>query len=118
MPVKLNHTIVWSRDPEAGARFLAEILNLAPPTPFGPFHVVTVDNGVSLAFMANQGADPAMQPYACDVGETEFDAIRTEGSPVGQACVRKCRSRWSHSHPKQKQKNHLNTTNTHTHKQH
>src|SRR3546814_3455808 len=75
MPVKLNHTIVWSRDPEAGACFLAEILNLAPPTRFGPFHVVTVDNGVSLDFMAKQGGDPAMQHYAFEVGETEFDAI-------------------------------------------
>src|SRR3546814_17107244 len=75
MTVKLNHTIIWSGDPEAGARFLAEILNLAPPTRFGPFHVVTVDNGVSLDFLAKQGGDPAMQPYAFEVGEPAFDAI-------------------------------------------
>src|SRR3546814_17936596 len=75
MTFKLNHTSIWCGDPEAGARCLAEILKLGPPTRFVPFHVVTVDNGVSLDFMAKQGGDPAMQHYAFEVGETEFDAI-------------------------------------------
>src|SRR3546814_6948401 len=87
MTVKLNHTIIWSGDPEAGARFLAEILNLAPPTRFGPFHVVTVDNGVSMDFMAKQGGDPAMQHYAFEVGETGAFLARTheEGADVTAA---------------------------------
>lgn len=54
---------------------IAEILDLAPPARFGPFHVVTVDNGVSLDFMAKQGGDPAMQHYAFEVSETDFDAV-------------------------------------------
>jgi len=48
MPIHLNHTIVHARDPVASARFLAEILGLREPKPFGPFMGVDVDNGVTL----------------------------------------------------------------------
>jgi catechol 2,3-dioxygenase-like lactoylglutathione lyase family enzyme len=75
MSVRLNHTIVWSRDPEEGALFLSELLNVPRPSRFGQFHVVTLANGVSLDFMAKQGGDPAMQHYAFLVSEEEFDAI-------------------------------------------
>jgi catechol 2,3-dioxygenase-like lactoylglutathione lyase family enzyme len=74
MPVQLNHTIVNVRDKRESARFLAEILGLPRPTPFGPFLVVDVDNGVSLDFADDQGP---VQPqhYAFLVGEAEFDEI-------------------------------------------
>ncbi|MGH3856685.1 MAG: hypothetical protein ACRDR6_25005 [Pseudonocardiaceae bacterium] len=50
MTVELNHTIVAARDKLASAKFLADLLELPAPTPFGPFLVVTLENGVSLDF--------------------------------------------------------------------
>ena len=38
MSIRFNHTIVWCRDQQRSATFLAEILGLAAPTRFGPFH--------------------------------------------------------------------------------
>lgn len=73
MAVALNHTIVHARDKQASATFLASILGVAAPTPYGPFLVVQVDNDVSLDFM--QSADPHPQHYAFLVGEDDFDAI-------------------------------------------
>jgi len=55
MPVHLNHTIVSVRDKQESATFLAEILGVAPPTPYGPFLVVQVDNDVSLDFADRHG---------------------------------------------------------------
>jgi catechol 2,3-dioxygenase-like lactoylglutathione lyase family enzyme len=73
MPVRLNHTIVTARDKQESADFLADVLGLAPPTPFGPFAVVQLDNDVSLDFMDDDSAVP--QHYAFLVTEEEFDAI-------------------------------------------
>jgi catechol 2,3-dioxygenase-like lactoylglutathione lyase family enzyme len=73
MPVQLNHTIVAARDRQESAAFLADVLGLAPPTPFGPFAVVELANGVSLDFMDDPSAVP--QHYAFLVTEEEFDAI-------------------------------------------
>jgi hypothetical protein len=42
MTIKLNHTIVHSRDPRAGADFLAGLFGLPAPKPFGPFLCVEV----------------------------------------------------------------------------
>jgi catechol 2,3-dioxygenase-like lactoylglutathione lyase family enzyme len=74
MPVQLNHTIVAARDQRESATFMAELLGLAPPTRFGPFLVVQVDNDVSLDFLP---ADGPVHPqhYAFLVGEAEFDEI-------------------------------------------
>lgn len=74
MAVELNHTIVSARDPEASARFLAELLGLAAPTRFGLFMVVEAANGVSLDFMRADG-DIATQHYAFLISEPEFDEI-------------------------------------------
>ena len=74
MSVRLNHTIVWCRDQARSAAFLAEILGRPAPTRFGPFHVVGVDNDVSLDFHATED-EVAEQHYAFLVGEAEFDAI-------------------------------------------
>ena len=73
MPVQLNHTIVAARDRHEAATFLADILGLAPPTTYGPFAVVELDNEVSLDFMD----DPEVWPrhYAFLVTEDEFDQI-------------------------------------------
>jgi catechol 2,3-dioxygenase-like lactoylglutathione lyase family enzyme len=76
MAVQLNHTIVNVRDKRESATFLSEMLGLKPPTPFGPFLVVEVDNGVSLDFIDDD--DPiSRQHYAFLVSEREFDEIFT-----------------------------------------
>jgi extradiol dioxygenase family protein len=73
MPVHLNHTIVAARDRHEAANFLAEILGRNPPTTYGPFAVVELDNDVSLDFLD----DPEVHPrhYAFLVSEAEFDEI-------------------------------------------
>ncbi len=80
MPVELNHTIVAARDMKESAEFLADVLGLAAPTPFGPFLVVQVNNSVSLDFSDSFGLDErggiASQHYAFLVGEPDFDEIR------------------------------------------
>jgi catechol 2,3-dioxygenase-like lactoylglutathione lyase family enzyme len=74
MAAELNHTIVWCTNQSTSARFLAEILGRPPPTRFGHFDVVKLDNGVSLDFADTQGA---IQPqhYAFLISETDFDAV-------------------------------------------
>jgi catechol 2,3-dioxygenase-like lactoylglutathione lyase family enzyme len=74
MAVELNHTIVSVRDKNASATFVTDLLGLRPPTTFGPFLVVDVDNGVSLDFYEVEGVIHP-QHYAFLVGETEFDEI-------------------------------------------
>lgn len=74
MSIALNHTIVWSRDKAASARFLSEILGLPEPKRFSHFLVVDIPNGVSLDF-AQTRREVASQHYAFLVSETDFDAI-------------------------------------------
>src|SRR5262245_43552249 len=74
MPVALNHSIVWCRDQQASASFLARMLGRPTPTRFGPFLVVDLDNGVSLDFHETD-AEIAPQHYAFLIGEDDFDAI-------------------------------------------
>ena len=72
MAVQLNHTIVWCRDKERSAAFLAEILGRPAPTRFGPF--VELDNCVSLDFHDSDG-EVAPQHYAFLIGDDDFDAV-------------------------------------------
>jgi catechol 2,3-dioxygenase-like lactoylglutathione lyase family enzyme len=74
MSVKLNHTIVSSRDKRVSATFLTEVLGLPTPVPFGPFLGVEVSNEVTLDFLDADGEIPP-QHYAFLVGELEFDEI-------------------------------------------
>ena len=73
MPVHLNHTIVAARDKRASATFLTELLGLGPPTTYGPFMVVELDNDVSLDFFTDEQVRP--RHYAFLVSEDEFDQI-------------------------------------------
>jgi catechol 2,3-dioxygenase-like lactoylglutathione lyase family enzyme len=79
MPVQLDHTIIPAQDKEASARFLADVLGLAPPSPFGPFLCVETANGVSLDYADEPSVDDAVPSprghYAFLVDEEEFDAI-------------------------------------------
>lgn len=74
MAVKLNHTIVFSRDKRVSAKFLSEMLGLDTPVPFGPFLGVEAANEVTLDFMDAEG-DVALQHYAFLISEHEFDEI-------------------------------------------
>ena len=73
MPVHLNHTIVAATDGRRSAAFLADVLGLPPPTTYGPFAVVALDNDVSLDFMDDEQVHP--RHYAFLVTEPEFDEI-------------------------------------------
>ena len=74
MAVNFNHTIVWAKDSEASATFLTEIFGLPAPWRWGPFLVVTTNNGVNVDFM-NADGEIAPQHYAFLVDEKEFDEI-------------------------------------------
>ena len=75
MAIHLNHTIVHARDPSASASFLAEMLGVAAPKPFGPFMEVHVDNDVTLAFIRAEPHEIIIEHYAFLVSEAEFDQI-------------------------------------------
>jgi catechol 2,3-dioxygenase-like lactoylglutathione lyase family enzyme len=75
MTIKLNHTIVHSRDPRVSADFLASLFGLPAPVPFGPFLDVQVGNEVTLAFLDAEDMEIQMQHYAFLVSEKEFDQI-------------------------------------------
>lgn len=74
MTIQFNHTIIPAQDGKRSAAFLAEILGLPAPTPFGPFTIVKTQNAVNLDFMTTT---KEIQPrhYAFLVSETEFDEI-------------------------------------------
>lgn len=75
MAIKLNHTIVHSRDPRTAAEFFAELFGRPPPVAFGPFLGVQVDNEVTLDFLDAEDMEVQMQHYAFLVSEAEFDQI-------------------------------------------
>ncbi len=45
MAVELNHTVVHVSDRKAAAEWVADMLGLDPPRPFGPFYGVDLANG-------------------------------------------------------------------------
>ncbi|MBX3260198.1 MAG: VOC family protein [Labilithrix sp.] len=74
MSIHLNHTIVAAHDKQRSASFLAEMLGLPTPSPFGPFVAVKADNDVTLDFMESaEEIRPAH--YAFLLSEEEFDAV-------------------------------------------
>jgi catechol 2,3-dioxygenase-like lactoylglutathione lyase family enzyme len=74
MTIKLNHTIVHARDKRASAEFMAGILGLAEPVPFGPFLGVVTANDVTLDFLETD-EEFIVEHYAFLVSDAEFDAI-------------------------------------------
>jgi catechol 2,3-dioxygenase-like lactoylglutathione lyase family enzyme len=74
MAVEFNHTIVWARDSQTSAAFLAEVLGLSAPKRWGPFVVVAAANGTNIDFMDADG-EITPQHYAFLVSESEFDEI-------------------------------------------
>ena len=75
MSVQFNHTIWHVKDSRASARWLAELFDLPPPKPFGPFMTVMTHNDVSLDFI--DAGDYPFQSlhYAFLVGDDDFDRI-------------------------------------------
>jgi hypothetical protein len=55
MAIDFNHTILRARDSEASAKFLAEMLGLPAPRHWGPFQMVTTENGANLDYMDTDG---------------------------------------------------------------
>jgi catechol 2,3-dioxygenase-like lactoylglutathione lyase family enzyme len=82
LPIELNHLIVFARNKHESAQFIADILGLPPPRPFGMFLAVDLANRVTLDY-AEPGIEFPMQHYAFLVSEDEFDAsfarIRARG---------------------------------------
>jgi len=74
MTIKLNHTIVYSRDKHASSEFMTDLFGLPEPVAFGPFIGVEVGNEVTLDFYDEEG-EGTPQHYAFLVGEDEFDEI-------------------------------------------
>jgi catechol 2,3-dioxygenase-like lactoylglutathione lyase family enzyme len=74
MAIHLNHTIVSARDPEAAAKWVAELLGLPAPVRFGPFHGVETHNGVTLDYI-HDGGTISSRHFAFIVSEAEFDTI-------------------------------------------
>ena len=74
MPMELNHTIIWCSDQATSSRFLAEMFGRPAPTRFGHFHVVQLDNNMSLDFASHDGKI-TRQHYAFLISEAEFDAL-------------------------------------------
>jgi len=75
MSIRFNHTIVHSRDKKESATFLADILGLPAPKPFGHFLVVDLHNEASLDFIDAGDFDVVPQHYAFLIDEDDFDPI-------------------------------------------
>jgi catechol 2,3-dioxygenase-like lactoylglutathione lyase family enzyme len=73
MTASLDHMIVFARDRQASAAFLAGMLGAPPPTTAGHFTQVQLDANLTVDFMDTSG-DVAMQHYAFLVDDAQFDA--------------------------------------------
>jgi catechol 2,3-dioxygenase-like lactoylglutathione lyase family enzyme len=84
MPIGLDHTIIPSKDQEAGARFMAKMFGLEYNGKWGHFSPVKV-NDLSLDWDDREDFEP--HHYAFLVTDQEFDEIlarvQTEGIPYG-----------------------------------
>ncbi|EKF18158.1 VOC family protein [Nitratireductor pacificus] len=84
MSVDFNHTILPARDSRSSAVFLAEMLSLPEPRKWGPFWMVTTDNGANLDYM-DVDRPIAPQHYAFLVDDESFDAILARIEKAGLA---------------------------------
>lgn len=71
--MQLNHVIVYCSNRLRSSAFLTDILGRPAAVRFGPFHAVSLDNGVSLDYLETD-QDICPQHYAFLVTEDEFDA--------------------------------------------
>ena len=73
MTASLDHMIVFARDRDASAAYLADMLGAPAPTTAGHFTQVQIDHGLTVDFM-NTSGDVAVQHYAFLVSNAQFDA--------------------------------------------
>lgn len=83
MPIFLDHTIVPSRDKEAGARLFARIFGLEYAGPWGHFAPVQVNDKLSLDWDDRDNFEP--HHYAFLVTDEEFDQILNRVEAEGLA---------------------------------
>jgi catechol 2,3-dioxygenase-like lactoylglutathione lyase family enzyme len=84
--IRLDHTIVPSKDKRAAARFFADILGLTVTPGRGYFVQVRVNESLTFDF-ADESGPIAGQHYAFHVTDEEFDAmldrVKARGLPYG-----------------------------------
>jgi len=74
MTIRLDHTIVPSKDKKASARFFAEILGLTVEPGGGYFAQVRVNDSLTFDFADEDGAFPGLH-YAFHLSDGEFDGV-------------------------------------------
>lgn len=86
MTIRFNHTIIAAKDRHASASFFASLFGLPEPTTWGPFTIVSLEDGVFLQFAEPPVEDIQMQHYAFLVDDEAFGSIlgraRTQGLTV------------------------------------
>jgi len=75
MPVTFNHTIIAARDRHESADFFTSLFGLPRATTWGPFSIVSLDQGVFIQFAEPGVAEIQMQHYAFLVDDERFDAV-------------------------------------------
>jgi catechol 2,3-dioxygenase-like lactoylglutathione lyase family enzyme len=75
MLVAFNHTIIAARDRHESAAFFTSLFGLPEATTWGPFSIVSLDQGVFIQFAEPGVAEIQMQHYAFLVDDERFDAI-------------------------------------------
>ena len=73
MSASLDHMIVFARDRDVSAAYLAQMLGAPEPTKAGHFTQVEIDHWLTVDFM-NTAGSVAVQHYAFLVSDTQFDA--------------------------------------------
>ncbi|WP_329381368.1 VOC family protein [Streptomyces sp. NBC_01351] len=73
--VQLNHTVVYARDRQLSAEFIAVVLGLTPDAPFGPFLPVDLGSGVTLDYYEMRDEPIQSQHYAFLVPDDQFDTM-------------------------------------------
>jgi catechol 2,3-dioxygenase-like lactoylglutathione lyase family enzyme len=74
MPVLLDHLIVPSRDKNAGAQFLGELLGLPWEEARGEFAQVFVNDTLTVDFIQRDGPFESHH-YCFSLSDSEFDAV-------------------------------------------
>ena len=74
MTIRLDHTIVPSKDKKASARFFAEILGLTVVPGSGYFAQVRVNDSLTFDFADEDEAFPGLH-YAFHLSDDEFDGV-------------------------------------------
>jgi catechol 2,3-dioxygenase-like lactoylglutathione lyase family enzyme len=99
MPIGLDHTIIPSKDKEAGVRFMAKMFGLEYKGMWGHFAPLKV-NDLSLDWDNRESFEP--HHYAFLVTDQEFDAIlgrvQTEGIAYGSGPMNQDDMQINHLH--------------------